>query len=157
VPRPPAPSVTADARVLDESLRQLSRVLRTAIRSDVAWEKQLPMAQVELLVGLDGASPARVNDLAERLRLAQSTVSGLISQMMANGLVERAVDPTDRRAAIVTVTPLGAERLAAWREKQIERLGRALAGLEPHERELILAALPALDRFADLLRAAARD
>ena len=55
------------------------------------------MAQVELLQSLADHSPARVGDLAARLRLAPSTVSGLISQLMTAGLVLRGTDPGDRR------------------------------------------------------------
>ena len=47
------------------------------------------MAQVELMQSLNDSSPARVGDLASRLRLSASTVSGLISQMMNAGLVDR--------------------------------------------------------------------
>lgn len=147
----PAAALKAEARTLDEGLRQLSRVVRAGIRSDLAWEQRLPMAQVEVLQALADASPARVNDLAERLRLAQSTVSGLIGQMMAGGLVEREVDPSDRRAAVVTVTPLGARQLAAWQDAKAERLGRALAELDTEEQTAIATALPALHRLTELL------
>jgi DNA-binding MarR family transcriptional regulator len=140
----------ADARTLTETVTQLRRVLRAGIRSDIAWET-LPMAQVELLQSLVESSPARVNDLAERLRLAQSTVSGLIGQMMASGLVDREVDPGDRRAAVVTVTPAGAQRLAEWEEAHVQRISQALAGLDAEAQESIAASVPALRRLTEIL------
>jgi DNA-binding MarR family transcriptional regulator len=141
---------TADARELTDTVTQLRRALRAGIRSDIAWET-LPMAQVELLQSLAESAPARVNDLAERLRLAQSTVSGLIGQMMAAGLVDRETDPDDRRAAVVTVTDAGARKLAEWEEAHVRRIGRALARLEPGERARIAAALPALRHLTEVL------
>lgn len=68
---------------------RLRRVLRASIRTDYPWES-LPMAQIELLQSLAEHSPARARDLGERLRLAPSTVSGLLTQMIASGLVDAA-------------------------------------------------------------------
>lgn len=142
--------IATDARALTETVTQLRRALRAGIRSDIAWET-LPMAQVELLQSLAESSPTRVNDLAERLRLAQSTVSGLVGQMMATGLVDRSVDPADRRAAVVTMTAAGAQKLAEWEEAHVRRIGRALDQLEPGERDSIAAALGALRHLGQVL------
>ncbi|MBV9661166.1 MAG: winged helix-turn-helix transcriptional regulator [Acidimicrobiales bacterium] len=139
-----------DARVLTETVIQLRRALRRGIRADIAWES-LPMAQVELLQCLVETSPARVNDLADRLRLAQSTVSGLVGQMMSAGLVDREVDPADRRAAVVTVTVAGGRRLAEWEDAHVRRIGGALAELDPTDRTAISTALPALQRLTGIL------
>ncbi|MEU7202481.1 MarR family winged helix-turn-helix transcriptional regulator [Streptomyces sp. NPDC045470] len=71
---------------------------------------------VELLQALAESSPARVGDLAARRRLAFSTVSGLITQVINAGLVSRPTVPSDRRASAValrSVTVLrGADRPA---------------------------------------------
>lgn len=141
---------TGEARALTETVTQLRRALRAGIRTDIAWET-LPMAQVEMLQSLTESSPARVNDLAERLHLAQSTVSGLVGQMMSAGLVDREVDPADRRAAVVTVTPAGTARLAEWEEANVRRIGGALASLDSSDREAIAAALPGLRRLTGIL------
>ncbi|WP_245238291.1 hypothetical protein [Streptomyces roseochromogenus] len=68
---------------------------------------------VEVLQVLGEHSPARISDLAAR-RLAPSTVSGLIGQMITSGLVARDMDSADRRASVVTLTDAGREKLAAW-------------------------------------------
>ncbi len=109
------------------------------------------MAQVELLQVLAEHSPARVGDIAARQRLAVSTVSGLISQMISAGLVARAVDPRDRRASAVTLTDAGRGQLAAWAQAHERRLSEALESLDADDRSAVRAALPALLRIADLL------
>ncbi|WP_371618693.1 MarR family winged helix-turn-helix transcriptional regulator [Streptomyces sp. NBC_00454] len=134
---------------------RLRRALRASIRTEYPWE-QLPMAQVELLQVCAERSPVRVSELAARQRLAQSTVSGLIAQMVKAGLVSREVDGADRRAAAVSATAIGHERLAAWTRAHERRLEHALTALPEAERAAIRAALPALSRLAARLEDADR-
>lgn len=144
------PHVPADAYALTDVVARLRRVLRASIRADYPWES-LPMAQVELLQSLADSAPARVGDLAVRLRLAPSTVSGLITQMITSGLVNRDTDPTDRRVAVVQLSERGRRQLADWHAAHRERIAAALSELEPRERSAIDAALPALSQLVDRL------
>ncbi|HEY3895976.1 MAG TPA: hypothetical protein VGL88_11475, partial [Pseudonocardiaceae bacterium] len=70
-------AVSSEAKILTEVVTRLRRALRTSIRTDYPWES-LPMAQVELLLALHDHQPARVGQLANLLRLAPNTVSGLV-------------------------------------------------------------------------------
>lgn len=140
----------ADAHRLTDVVTRLRRALRASIRSDYTWE-QLPMAQVEMLQLLADASPQRVGDIATRQRLAVSTVSGLIGQLMGSGLVERAVDTTDRRASVVSLTRAGRSQLEAWTQAHEKRIHSALGRLDAAENARLAAALPALSHLADLL------
>ncbi|PWI43145.1 MarR family winged helix-turn-helix transcriptional regulator [Streptomyces sp. ICBB 8177] len=150
-PNPAAPGRGGpDARLLTEVVTRLRRALRASIRTDYPWET-LPMAQVELLQVLAEHSPARIGDLAARQRLATSTVSGLIGQMITSGLVARAVDPADRRASAVTLTDAGRDQLTAWARAHERRLDAALDALDAHDRAIVRSALPALFRLAEHL------
>jgi len=57
----------------------------------------------------------RMGDLAERVLLSASGTTRLVERMITKGLVEREVDPSDRRAALATLTDEGLQlvRLAA--------------------------------------------
>jgi DNA-binding MarR family transcriptional regulator len=140
----------AEAHELTDVVTRLRRALRASIRSEYSWE-QLPMAQVEMLQLLADRSPRRVGDIAARQRLAASTVSGLIGQLMTAGLVERSVDARDRRASAVSLTEAGREQLSAWMGAHERRMQRALERLTSAEQEQLRAALPSLGRLADLL------
>ncbi|WP_427164697.1 MarR family winged helix-turn-helix transcriptional regulator [Streptomyces sp. C1-1] len=150
IPLPPPTGEASDARLLTEAVTRLRRALRSSIRTDYPWEA-LPMAQVELLQVLGEHSPARVSELATRQRLAPSTVSGLIGQMITAGLVVRAVDPVDRRASVVTLTDAGREQLVAWTGAHERRMDAALAALGDADRAALAAALPALFQLAENL------
>jgi DNA-binding MarR family transcriptional regulator len=145
--RPAPVDPAADGRLLTEAVTRLRRSLRSSIRTDYPWE-QLPMAQVELLQVLQEASPRRVSDLAAQQRLAPSTVSGIVGQLLGSGLVVRDVDPDDRRAAVVSLSEAGRDRLVDWTAANERRLAAALAALEPADRDAVRAALPALVRLA---------
>jgi DNA-binding MarR family transcriptional regulator len=112
------------------------------------------MAQVELLQTLDEMAPARIGDLAERLHLASSTVSGLIAQMISAGLVRRQTNRADRRAAVVTLTSAGRARLAEWEHAHERRIGAAFDQLSTADREAVNLALPAVHRLTALLNQA---
>jgi len=139
-----------DARALTDTVARLRRVLRTSIRTDYPWES-LPMAQVEVLQLLQEIAPARVGDLASRLRLSPSTVSGLVGQLMNAGLVKRGTDPTDRRVAVVELTEAGSAQLAEWTGAHERRIAAALEQLGIVERYAISAALPALAQLVEHL------
>jgi DNA-binding MarR family transcriptional regulator len=147
---PSQPAAGGDARQLTDLVARLRRVLRASIRADYPWES-LPMAQVELLQSLAESAPARVGDLAARLRLAPSTVSGLISQMINAGLVERGTDARDRRVAVVGLSEAGRGQLAEWNAAHQRRIAAALDELRPAERDAIDGALPALARLIEQL------
>ena len=143
---PGAGGAGADAHELTEVVTRLRRALRASIRTDIPWEA-FPMAQVELLQTLTELTPARVGDLAERLHLAKSTVSGLIAQSITNGYVTRETDPDDRRAAVVTLTAAGRSRLAEWEQAHERRIARAFELLRSTDRQAIRRALPALSHL----------
>jgi DNA-binding MarR family transcriptional regulator len=136
--------------LLTEAVTRLRRALRASIRTDYPWE-QLPMAQVELLQLLAERSPARIGDLAARRHLATSTVSGLVGQLLAAGLVARATDAADRRASAVTLTDAGRAQLDAWNAAHERRLDAALNALSPADRDAVRGALPALFSLAEHL------
>lgn len=109
------------------------------------------MAQVELLQVLSDTSPMRVRDIATERHLAASTVSSLITQLMAAGLVERAVDPHDRRVAAVSLTASGTAQLSSWLGANERHINDALEQLPADQRRLVQDAIPALGALADLL------
>ena len=143
-----APS--SDAGALTEVVTRLRRVLRTSIRGEYPWES-LPMAQVELLLALRERQPARIGELATRLKLAPNTISGLVQQLVEAGLVGRGPAPADRRVAAVTLTTAGLAKLDEWELAYHRRLSAALADLGAADQAAVRAALPALARLTERL------
>ncbi len=81
----------------------------------------------------DGREGAALSELADRLRLAQSTTTELVHRAEDAGLVRRELSPTKRGAVEFRLTKEGGRRLAgAFRELRAERrrLTSLLAALD---------------------------
>jgi DNA-binding MarR family transcriptional regulator len=91
----------------------LRRFLRTSER--VARQSGLtPQRHLLLLMikgARDGSEKSTVTELAERLQLAQSTVTELVSRAEDAGLVEREQSQSDARVAHLRLTAQGEDRL----------------------------------------------
>lgn len=103
------------ARVIEvaDFREALRRFLRTSER--VARQSGLtPQRHLLLLMikgARDGSEKSTVTELAERLQLAQSTVTELVSRAEEAGLVARTQSDTDARVAYLRLTPEGEQRL----------------------------------------------
>ncbi len=64
----------------------------------------------------------RVSDLAGRLGLDQSTVSRQLKPLDGVGLISRTVDAGDRRVAVISLSPQGANTYAAVRQRWLDDL-----------------------------------
>lgn len=64
--------------------------------------------------------------LAEELLVDKGQVSRMVKELITLGLVQTAPDPDDRRSRLLSVTPLGEERLEAAREPMHDHLARGL-------------------------------
>jgi DNA-binding MarR family transcriptional regulator len=93
-----------------------------------------------LLVKLKDA-PARISQLADRIGLDVSTTSRKVAELEAAGLVTRAHDPLDRRAAVVSPTARADDLVARLRETRRRAFAQMLAGWDEADRA----------RLADLL------
>ena len=92
-----------------------------------------------LLAALAEFGPSSQASLGRRTRMDRSDVVAAVGELAAEGLVERAADPADRRRNVVTLTPRGTVRL--------ERLDQVLAAVQDE----LLAPLSGAER-AELAR-----
>nr|WP_091515498.1 MarR family winged helix-turn-helix transcriptional regulator [Amycolatopsis sacchari] len=126
--------------------------LRRLVRRHVAarlpeLDPRLRGAQIELLRVVEKQPGIGVAAAARRLHLAGNSVSTLVNQLVDAGMLERQVDPADRRAARLELTPAAHTRLATWRRTRTEFVAGRLAALSDVDREAIESALPALNRL----------
>lgn len=91
-----------------ELLLAQNAVLR-AIEDDLDRAGQIPLNWYDVLLELNAADGRRLRmqDLAGRTVLSRTRISRLVDELVAEGLVERAPDPSDRRASFATITPKG--------------------------------------------------
>jgi DNA-binding MarR family transcriptional regulator len=92
---------------------ELRRFLRRS--EDTSRANGITPRQHLLLLQIAGAPSGvtTVSDLVNTLSLTQSAVTELVQRAEAAGLVERAASPEDGRVVHLSLTQLGAEKLAA--------------------------------------------
>jgi DNA-binding MarR family transcriptional regulator len=87
----------------------LRRTERIARQSGLTPQRYLLLLMVK--GAPDGSEKSTVTELAERLQLAQSTVTELVSRAEETGLIEREQSHTDARVAYLRLTEEGERRL----------------------------------------------
>ncbi|MBI2952896.1 MAG: MarR family transcriptional regulator [Chloroflexi bacterium] len=134
---------------IEEALRVLIQRLRQHRRVEIA-ASGLTLPQVSVLVELMEADGLSLNDLSQRMRLAHSTVSGIVDRLERREMVERRPDPMDRRFIRIHLTePV---RTYVREVLPVRRLGRimdALRRVQPEELEAILKGLTILCRMLE--------
>jgi DNA-binding MarR family transcriptional regulator len=143
--------VTELAERLLGAVQGVRRVVRRRVRADVPGAP-LPGAQVEVLRVVADHPGIGVAAAARELHLATNSVSTLVNQLADAGLLRREPDPADRRATRLEVTGAAVGRMAAWRRARTGLVADALNRLSEEDRAAIEHALPALERFMDVLK-----
>lgn len=147
----PAPPATTPADEFSALLVGIQRLVRRRLRK-TAPAPRLRGAQVELLRLAMDSPGLRVSQAAEELCLAGNSVSTLVNQLAAQGLLRRESDPADRRAALLFATDAAVERIEAWRRRRRALMEDLVAGLPADQQQALTAALPALRSLARGLR-----
>jgi DNA-binding MarR family transcriptional regulator len=131
---------------------QLDDVVLALLRTATADRAELSLTAASVLGRLQRHGPARLTELAAAEGITQPSTTTLVARLVAQGLVERAGDPRDGRAVVLSLTPAGAALLARRRETRTDRLAPLLAGLSSDDQRAIAEAMPALTRLAGALR-----
>ena len=128
-----------DPAQLDELRQQyIGRLLLQAQRASRVRATQklrarghegLSIAHTNLISGLD-LEGTRITTLAERIGITKQAVGHLVLDLEQRGYITRVVDPTDRRATIVTFTDAGWRFLndAYYVKREIEAEYSAILG-----------------------------
>jgi len=98
-----------------------------------------------LLSRIDATGPMTARELADALQLEISTVTRQVGAMLRDDLVERVPDPAGGQARRLHITPTGATRLAADRERYRTGLGKVIADWPDADRADLYRLLRALN------------
>ena len=93
-------------------------------------EMSLTLAQVKALYLVAAApEPLHLGSLAQQLKTALSTTSGVVDRLVQIGLVERSDDPADRRQVLLRATPEARRQLEVMSELGRDRMRQLLMRL----------------------------
>src|SRR6266545_3805624 len=113
-------------------------VTRLARKLRQQAEPGITPSLLSALSTIDRAGPMTIGELCTVEQVQPPTMTRLVASLVETGMVERSVDPDDRRVAWVRVTPAGARSLA-------QRLRR----LEPDRLAVLEEAAAILDQLVE--------
>jgi DNA-binding MarR family transcriptional regulator len=114
-------SVTAETELASDLVVHAARLVRAVRR-----ELRTP-AGTRVLSLLDEFGPLGVTQLADLDRSSQSSMSGAVAQLVAEGWVSKASNPDDARASLITLTDAGRAELARTRSAYGARVAGIVA------------------------------
>lgn len=112
----------------------------------------LTPSQESALSALERHGSMRIGRLAEHEQIGKSTVTRLVANLEALGLIRRRPDTEDGRTWWVDLTDRGHELLAESTERANAYLAMQLEALSPADQRHLLAAVPALERLLEVKR-----
>src|SRR5581483_6575864 len=83
------------------------------------------------------AQPRRITELAAEERVTQPAITLLVNRLAERGWVERVPDPSDGRAVLVSLTPLGQQTFDQLRAEYRAMLHEEMATLDVEEIETL--------------------
>jgi|SRR5579859_707383 len=139
--------VTRAAGELRALLGRLTRRLRQTIAVG-----DITLSQASVLSLLEREGPATPGLLATKERISPQSMGSILMALEGLGLVSRTPDPTDKRSLVILLTEAGIQAVQGARRQREEQIARALVDhFTAEEQQVLMAALPLLERLARLL------
>jgi DNA-binding MarR family transcriptional regulator len=147
----PAASVDRRSSQLDEIAEALPQ--RTAALSRLFLTRTsvcVSRTEVGVLRKLNDG-PRRITELAAEERVTQPAITLLVNRLAERGWVERVPDPSDGRAVLVSLTPVGKDVFEQLRAEYRALLHEEMAMLDDSEVTALAAAIEILDKLIERL------
>lgn len=138
---------TADARELAAQLRLLiGRLNRTLLKK--AGVNQLSLSHTTVLIRLEREGPNSVTELARAEGMRPQSMSAIIAELDATGLICGAPDPADGRRTIVSLTDAGWDAIKLSRAERQDWLVHMIgAKFSTAELRQLLVTMELLERL----------
>lgn len=135
---------TQTAARLRLAVARLARLLRQQTTpGDVTVSMTSALASIERL------GHVALGELAAVEAVQPPTLTRIVGRLEELGLVKRQIDPTDRRVALVRITPEGTKFLDKNRKRRNAFLASRIQRLSAHEVAALEAALPVLEKMLE--------
>lgn len=140
-----------DSFELTQIIRQWMDVFATRSMHD--WMRYvkstgLSMPQFGILMNLYYQPQCGMSHISERMEISPAAASQLVDKLVQSGLIERAEDPNDRRAKVLTLTEKARTLIESGIEARSRWVDELVTTLTPGEYDTVAAALSTLTEAA---------
>jgi len=138
-----APTDTQLASRLRFAVMRLARVLRQKAQD------QVTPSQLSALVSIEREGPVTLGELAALESVQPPTMTRIVAGLEEQGLVQREVDPADRRISRVRMTSQARKLLERNRSRKTAYLASRMRGLTSEDRDVLARAAGLLERMTE--------
>src|SRR5881227_2536632 len=132
------------ASLLRPALLRLTRIVRNQ-RVDMS----VTLTQLSAMATLHQRGPMSAGELANCERVQPPSMTKVLANLEERELVRRDAHPTDRRQAVIEITPAGEELLDSERRSRDAWLSKQLATLSAEDRALVQRVIPIMEKLAE--------
>ena len=111
----------------------------------------LSMPQISILMQLHHKGPCGMSEVSNRFDISAAAASQLVEKLVHAGYLERAEDPTDRRAKLLTLSTQGEELIQKGAEERYHWLDDLTSKLSTVEQTKVVEALDILTKAAQTM------
>ena len=111
----------------------------------------LSMPQISILMQLHHKGPCGMSEVSNRFDISAAAASQLVEKLVHAGYLDRAEDPTDRRAKLLTLSPKGEELIQRGTEERYHWLDDLTSKLSTVEQIKVVEALDILTKAAQTM------
>ena len=108
----------------------------------------LSMPQFSIMMQLHHRGPCGMSEISERFDISNAAASQLVEKLVQSEHIERAEDPSDRRAKVLQLTPNGKDLIEAGFKERYKWMDELVSNLKAEEREKVVEALTILTEAA---------
>ncbi len=112
-----------------------STLIESTIRRRLHRDFDITLPRFDLLAQLARSDGLRMNELSRRMMVTSGNVTGIAAQLERDGWISRETASTDRRAAVVRLTPDGRRRFREMADEHERWVVELIGTLETAEQE----------------------
>jgi len=110
---------------------------------------ELSPTLIAALASIDRLGPLTPSELADAERVKRPTATRIAAALEGDGLIDRAADPADGRASLLTASPEGKALMKRIRSRKNAYLSRRLRKLPDEDVEALERAAEVLERMLE--------
>jgi DNA-binding MarR family transcriptional regulator len=142
-------SHTRDERIAESAARLRLAIVRTARRMRQEAGAELSPTLIAALATIENRGPLTPSELADIERVKRPTATRIAAALERDGFIERASDPSDGRACLLSTSREGKALIKRVRSRKNAYISRRLRKLGDEDVETLERAADVLERMLE--------
>jgi DNA-binding MarR family transcriptional regulator len=143
---PASPGTGNTDEVVTAVLAACRLLVEVSARSLTSVKAALTLPQFRMLAVLDSRGAMNISRLGEHLDVGPATAMRMIDRLVAAGMLDRAINPANRRETLIDLTCAGRHVVHQTTKRRRDEFARIVGTMPPEQRASLIEALHAFTR-----------